>query len=60
MKAPSSNLLVKVAVPVVLASAVVVGVKSCSGGGTSDGCATYRQQCCAEGSVAGRPQSAGY
>ncbi|EHX8394559.1 TIGR03752 family integrating conjugative element protein [Salmonella enterica subsp. enterica serovar Idikan] len=33
MKAPSSNLLVKVAVPVVLASAVVVGVKSCSGGG---------------------------
>lgn len=29
MKAPSSNLLVKVAVPVVLASAVVVGVKSC-------------------------------
>ncbi|MBE5252642.1 TIGR03752 family integrating conjugative element protein [Mixta mediterraneensis] len=33
MKVPSSNLLVKVAVPVVLASAVVVGVKSCSGGG---------------------------
>ena len=33
MKAPSSNLIVKVAVPVVLASAIVVGVKSCSGGG---------------------------
>ncbi|PTA87244.1 TIGR03752 family integrating conjugative element protein [Kosakonia sp. H7A] len=33
MKAPSSNLLVKVAVPLVLAGAVVVGVKSCSGGG---------------------------
>ncbi|MBK0123613.1 TIGR03752 family integrating conjugative element protein [Pantoea sp. S61] len=33
MKAPSSNLIVRVAVPVVLASAIVVGVKSCSGGG---------------------------
>ena len=33
MKAPSSNLIVKVAVPLVLASAIVVGVKSCSGGG---------------------------
>lgn len=33
MKAPASNLIVKVAVPVVLAGAIVVGVKSCSGGG---------------------------
>lgn len=33
MKAPSSNLIVRVAVPLVLASAIVVGVKSCSGGG---------------------------
>ncbi|RAT12194.1 MULTISPECIES: TIGR03752 family integrating conjugative element protein [Lonsdalea] len=30
MKAPSSNLIVKVAVPMVLASAMVIGVKSCS------------------------------
>lgn len=30
MKAPSSNLLVKVAVPLVLAVAIIVGVKSCS------------------------------
>ncbi|ORM94909.1 TIGR03752 family integrating conjugative element protein [Pantoea cypripedii] len=37
MKAPSSNLLVKVAVPVVLAVTVVVGVKSCSGGGQQTG-----------------------
>ncbi|MFQ1680400.1 TIGR03752 family integrating conjugative element protein [Pantoea dispersa] len=33
MKAPASNLIVKIAVPVVLAGAIVVGVKSCSGGG---------------------------
>nr|WP_310615736.1 TIGR03752 family integrating conjugative element protein [Pantoea cypripedii] len=33
MKAPTSNLLVKVTVPLVLAGAVVVGVKSCSGEG---------------------------
>lgn len=31
MKAPASNLIVKIAVPVVLAGAIVVGVKSCSG-----------------------------
>lgn len=33
MKAPSSNLIVKVVVPVVLVCAIIVGVKSCSGGG---------------------------
>ncbi|MFP1900481.1 TIGR03752 family integrating conjugative element protein [Lonsdalea quercina] len=32
MKAPSSNLIVKVAVPMVLASAMVIGFKSCSSG----------------------------
>jgi hypothetical protein len=58
MKAPSSNLLVKVAVPVVLASAVVVGVKSCSGGNQTAAPHTA-SNVALEGPVAGRSQALG-